>query len=126
MKTAFQAVKLGFVSLLVPFFFVYDPALVGHGTAFEILQAMVTATLGIIFLSAGFEGYCFVLARISIPVRAIFMGSGFLIFHPSDVTDLIGLGLVGVAIVLHYVLRALGGRRADATQETRLVPDQEK
>ncbi len=126
MKTAFQAVKLGFVSLLVPFFFVYDPALVFHGTAFEILQAMATATLGIIFLSAGFEGYCFFLQRISIPIRALFMASGFLIFHPSNLTDLIGLGLVGLAILFHHLMKAIVAKRVQANQETPLVPHQEK
>lgn len=102
LKTAVQAVKLGFVSLLVPFFFVYNPALVGYGTALQILQAMVTATLGIILLSAGFEGYCFFVERISIPVRILFMGAGFLVFHPKGVTDLIGLGLIFLGLVVHY------------------------
>ena len=50
LQTAFQAVKLGFVSLLVPFFFVYDPALVGHGTAFAIIRGMATAAFGIVLV----------------------------------------------------------------------------
>jgi len=103
LKTANQAVRLGFVSLLVPFFFVYDTALVAHGTAIQILKAMGTATLGIVLLSAGFEGYCFVLKSISIPVRIIFMAAGFLIFHPNDVTDLIGITAASAAVVLHYL-----------------------
>ena len=115
LKTAVQAVKLGFVSLLVPFFFVYNPALVGHGTALQILQAMATATFGIILLSAGFEGYSFLLKRISIPVRGIFMVAGFLIFHPRNITDLIGIGLVLAGVVMHYAIKAMTGKReADA------------
>jgi len=109
LKTAFQAVKLGFVSLLVPFFFVYNPALVGHGTWFQILQAMATATFGIILLSSGFEGYVFFLKKISIPVRAIFMGAGLLIFHPRNVTDFIGLGLVLAGVALHFFMKSLTG-----------------
>jgi TRAP-type uncharacterized transport system fused permease subunit len=93
---------LGFVSLLVPFFFVYNPALVGYGTALQILQAMATATLGIILLSAGFEGYCFFVERISIPVRILFMGAGLLVFHPKGTTDLIGLGLILLGLAVHY------------------------
>ncbi len=114
LKTAVQAVKLGFVSLLVPFFFVYDPALVGHGTILQILKAMSTAAFGIILLSAGFEGYMFFLKRISIPVRAIFMGAGFLIFHPSNLTDVIGLGLVGTGFVFHYILKANTSKEASS------------
>jgi TRAP transporter 4TM/12TM fusion protein len=111
LKTAFQAVKLGFVSLLVPFFFVYDPALVGHGTAQEILQAMGTATVGIILLSSGFEGYTFFLKRISWPVRIIFMAAGFLIFHPKNITDLIGIGLVLAGVVTHYIIKGFFGKK---------------
>ena len=114
LKTAFQAVKLGFVSLLVPFFFVYDPALVAHGTGLQILHGMATAAFGIILLSAGFEGYSFFLRIISIPVRIIFMAAGFLIFHPSNITDIIGLGLVGAGIVFHYALKAITSKEASS------------
>ncbi|MCJ7684462.1 MAG: TRAP transporter fused permease subunit [Desulfobacteraceae bacterium] len=111
LKTAVQAVKLGFVSLLVPFFFVYNPALVGHGTALQIIQAMGTATLGIILLSAGFEGYCFFVKRISIPVRILFIAAGFLVFHPKGSTDLIGLGLIILGLVVHYVGKPMVKKR---------------
>jgi len=90
---------------------VYDPALVGHGTSLEILQAMVTAVLGIIFLSAGFEGYCFFLRTISLPIRIIFMASGLLTFHPSNITDLIGLGLVAAAVAVHYFIKTITAKR---------------
>ncbi|MFH1240807.1 MAG: TRAP transporter fused permease subunit [Pseudomonadota bacterium] len=112
LKTAFQAVKLGFVSLLVPFFFVYNPALVGYGNAWQILQAMSTAALGIILLSAGFEGYSFVLQRISIPVRALFMASGLLVFHPRLTTDLIGLVLLIAGIAYYYIEKGIIENRA--------------
>ncbi|NQU14953.1 MAG: TRAP transporter fused permease subunit [Desulfobacteraceae bacterium] len=111
LRTAVQAVKLGFVSLLVPFFFVYNPALVGHGTLVQIFLSMTTAAFGIILLSAGFEGYSFFLKRISIPVRVIFMAAGFLIFHPKTVTDLIGIALVGAGVGYHYIEKGVTGRR---------------
>lgn len=113
-QTALQAVRLGFVSLLVPFFFVYNPALVGHGTAMQILQSMTTATLGIILLSAGFEGYCFFLKRISIPVRTVFMAAGFLIFHPKMITDLVGIGLVVAAALYHFIEKGVIGNRGSS------------
>ncbi|MBU2548208.1 MAG: TRAP transporter fused permease subunit [Proteobacteria bacterium] len=115
LKTGFQAVKLGFVSLLVPFFFVYNPALVAHGTIFQIVHAMTTAVIGIILLSSGFEGYIFVLQRIGWPVRIIFMAGGFLMFHPLALTDLIGLGLVGVGVLIHYLGKGIMGRPEPST-----------
>lgn len=101
--TGLHAVKLGFVSLLVPFFFVQNPALVGYGTFITIVQSIATASVGIILLSAGFEGYCFFLKKISLAVRIIFTAAGFLFFHPTMMTDLIGLGLAGAAILWHYI-----------------------
>lgn len=119
LKTANQAVKLGFVSLLVPFFFVYDPALVGHGTGFEILRAMATAAFGIILLSSGFEGYTFFLHRISWPVRILVMAGGFLIFNPNRITDLVGLGLVGLAVLIHYFWKFIFGGKVPETVSRR-------
>ena len=112
LKTANQAVKLGFVSLLVPFFFVYDPALVGHGTGLQILRAMLTAGFGIILLSSGFEGYTFFLKRISWTVRITFMAAGFLVFSPNKMSDIIGLALLAVGILIHFSRRALHGEKA--------------
>ena len=114
LKTAYQAFKLGFVSLLVPFFFVYDPALVGHGTGLEILQAMATAAFGIILLSSGFEGYTFILKRISWPVRIVLIAAGFLIFHPSYLTDLLGICLTVTGIAAHFIRKLIEGQRASA------------
>lgn len=114
LKTAIQAVKLGFVSLLVPFFFVYNPALVAQGTGLQVLTAMTTAVLGIIFLSAGFEGYCFFIRAISVPVRIFFMAAGFLMFHPNRGTDLIGLALLGAGVMLHYILKLVIARRVSS------------
>jgi TRAP-type uncharacterized transport system fused permease subunit len=119
LKTAYQAVKLGFVSLLVPFFFVYDPALVGHGTGLEILQAMATAGFGIILLSSGFEGYTFILKKISWSTRIVFIASGLLIFHPNNLTDLLGIGIAGVGIAVHFIGKFIETRKAVASPSGR-------
>lgn len=111
LKTAYQAVKLGFVSLLVPFFFVYNPALVGHGSGLEILQAMATAAFGILLLSSGFEGYTFILKRISWLVRIVFMAAGFLIFHPGNLTDILGICLTGAGIAGHFIWQIFSGQK---------------
>ena len=76
-------------------------------------MAMSTAAFGIILLSAGFEGYCFFVKRISIPVRVLFMAAGFLVFHPKVITDLIGLGLILLGLGVHY-----RGKRLTKNRET--------
>jgi TRAP transporter 4TM/12TM fusion protein len=116
-KTSYQAVRLGFVSLLVPFFFVYNPALVGHGTAGEVLQSMATATLGIIFLSASFEGYLFFLGRIPVFCRALLAASGLLMFHPRMTTDLLGLAIAAGAVLAETIRKSLEMKRQRAYTE---------
>ena len=74
-------------------------------------MAMSTAALGIILLSAGFEGYCFFVKRISIPVRILFMAAGFLVFHPKGSTDLLGLALILLGLVVHYVGKPMTKKR---------------
>jgi len=103
LKTGIQAVKLGFVSLIVPFFFVYEPALVGQGNIIQIINALSTSIVGVILLCASFEGYLFFLKRINIPVRIIFMVAGIFMFHPNWITDIIGLGLLLVIVGLYFV-----------------------
>ncbi|MBW1788494.1 MAG: TRAP transporter fused permease subunit, partial [Deltaproteobacteria bacterium] len=109
MKTGFQAVKLGFVSLLVPFFFVYDPALVAHGTLSQISLSMGTGIVGILLLSSGFEGYGFFVKKITLVVRLLFMAAGLLMFYPMITTDLIGLGVMALGVVLHINGRGAAG-----------------
>ena len=115
LKTGFQAVKLGFVSLLVPFFFVYNPALVGHGTIWQVVFSMATAVVGILLLSSGFEGYTFILKRLSLSVRIAFMLGGLLMFHPKALTDLIGLVLVAAGVLLHFLGQGASGKPAPST-----------
>jgi len=104
-KTSFHSVKLGFVSLLVPFFFVYNPALVGYGSLTEIIEAMFTSLVGIILLSAGFEGYCFFLGKISPIIRILFSFSGLLMFHAQIKTDFIGFVIAGLTIILDLIYK---------------------
>ena len=91
--------------MMVPFFFVYNPSLVAHGTTWEIMGSMSLAILGILLLASGFEGYTFLLRKISIPVRAIFMLNGVLLFFPFMAVRLIGVIGIGVGLLLHLLLK---------------------
>jgi TRAP transporter 4TM/12TM fusion protein len=87
-----QAVKFAAAGFIVPYFFVYNPALLFSGPWIEIGRAVVTGTIGVIALAAGLEGYFIRVAR---PwERAIFIAAAFCLIDPALVTDLIGLGLL--------------------------------
>jgi TRAP transporter 4TM/12TM fusion protein len=93
-----QAVKFAAAGFIVPYFFVYNPALLFAAPWTEIGRAVLTGTIGVIALAAGLEGYFIRVAR---PwERAIFIAAAFCLIDPALVTDLVGLGLLGLGLGL--------------------------
>jgi TRAP-type uncharacterized transport system fused permease subunit len=91
LKTAVHATRVAFVAFIIPFMFVYRPALLTLGTWDEIMMAVIFAVLGIIALSAALEGHAF--RRLTWPERLLGFAAGLTLVFPSWVTDLIGLSL---------------------------------
>jgi TRAP transporter 4TM/12TM fusion protein len=87
-----QAVKFAAAGFIVPFFFVYNPALLFAGEWSEIARAVVTGTIGVIALAAGLEGY-FIRTATWLE-RALFLAAAFLLIDPGPITDAIGLVLL--------------------------------
>lgn len=112
-RTGWEASRLGIVGYIVPFIFVYQPALLLRGTALEVLVAAITAVIGTTALAGAMAGYFFS------PIfwwQRILLGVGSLtLVHPGLTTDLIGLGSVALA-VLGPKLSALLSRRADVPE----------
>jgi len=52
-----QASRIGIAAFIVPFLFVYSPALLMNGTLIEIVSSTLTAALGLACLSAALTGY---------------------------------------------------------------------
>jgi TRAP transporter 4TM/12TM fusion protein len=57
MKTGLEAMRLGGVIYIAPFFFVLNPALIGEGPALEVVIVLVCALIGIWFLAAAMQAY---------------------------------------------------------------------
>ncbi|MBI4317024.1 MAG: TRAP transporter fused permease subunit [Chloroflexi bacterium] len=91
------AVKLGFVGFILPFMFVYQPALLLRGEWAYVLLSVPTAIIGVVALASAFEGW--MLYRASWPQRALLFAGGLLLVYPGLATDLTGLGAVAVASV---------------------------
>ncbi|HET6369460.1 MAG TPA: TRAP transporter fused permease subunit, partial [Pseudomonadales bacterium] len=58
-KTGWAGMRLGIVAYIVPFLFVYHPALIGHAPLGEIVGAVVTASMGVVLLGIACAGYLF-------------------------------------------------------------------
>ena len=112
-RTGWTASRLGIIAYIVPFLFVFFPALLLRGSLEEIIITFVTAVFGCYALSAALGGYIF---RALNPIkRAIFMITGIGLLLPIQSHFLI-LGLVvnigcgGLAVLL-IIWEWYGGRR---------------
>jgi TRAP transporter 4TM/12TM fusion protein len=101
-KSGWAAMKIGTAGFIIPFMFVYEPALLMIGTWPQVIQAFVTACLGITFLAAGLHGY--LLGPANMLQRALLMLACFFLVNPylmtgvagpfgTAVTDVVGIGI---------------------------------
>ena len=106
MPTGFQSMRLGIITYIIPFMFVYKPELLLIGTPAQIALTFITSIVGVILLACGIEGYA--LRSANWTARALFMIGGILLIVPGWTTDIIGLALAAMPIL--WQVRA---RRAD-------------
>ena len=113
-KTTLQCWKYTVPAFLVPFMFVLDPSglgllLMGSTKAlaaanwWSIAEVTLTAAVGIAALAAGFQGWA--LLKTNTLERVMFIVAGFALVYPTAVADVIGFGLVVLAIVLQLLRR---------------------
>ena len=105
-----QAMKFAAAGFIVPFFFVYNPALLFSGEWSEIARAVVTGTIGVIALAAGLEGY-FIRTATWLE-RALFLAAAFLLIDPGVTTDAIGI----VVLVVGLAIQKLRPRAASVAE----------
>jgi TRAP transporter 4TM/12TM fusion protein len=106
MPTSWQAMKLGAVKYIVPFFFVYSPALLTHGPWTEILFHTFFAVLGITVVASALEGYFIGLGVMrSMVHRVVLLIGGMLIAFPEIITTMIGFLIIAASIGLMVIIR---------------------
>ena len=92
-KTGWTAFRLGLAGYIVPFAFVYGPALLmANSTILDILITSLTALVGVSCLAIGCSGY--LLLTLKWYERAIMILASFLLIAPSITTILPGLLLM--------------------------------
>ena len=104
-KTGWEASRLGIVGYIVPFIFVYQPALLLKGSSGEVVLAAATAIIGTIALAGAMSGFFF---GAVFWWQRILLGAGSLtLIYPGWRTDLLGLALVAIALAGTRLARAL-------------------
>ena len=113
-KTTLQCWKYTVPAFLVPFMFVLDPSglgllLMGSTKAlaaanwWSIAEVTLTAAVGIAALAAGFQGWA--LLKTTAVERTMFVVAGFALVYPTAIADLIGFGLVVIALAMQVLRR---------------------
>jgi len=101
--TGWASLKIGFAGFIVPFMFVYEPALLMIGEWPAIVTAFFTATCGIVLFAAGLHGY--LLDATPFWQRAVLIVGGLLLIDPGFVTDIVGAVLAAFVIVAQLLAR---------------------
>ena len=108
MKTGFAAWKLALAGFIVPFLFCYNSSLLGLGSTREVIMSVLSAALGIVSLSVAVERY--LVGDLKTYHSIVLFGAALALLIPGIVTDLIGLGLLGLIILQQLWQRS--GRRS--------------
>ena len=108
-KTGFQSMRLSLAGYIIPFIFVFNPAmLLQEVSASEAILVAVTGTIGVLLLSVTVEGHLMVRAN---PIlRILFVASALTMMAPDLITDLIG-AVVGI---LAIALQCIAAKKQDA------------
>lgn len=92
------AFKYGIASFILPYMFVYGPALLFQGSIVEIVTSVISSIIGIYLLSISIVGYfktnINMISRIGLFIGAI------LLVDQGFISDLIGLIIVGFIFIL--------------------------
>jgi TRAP-type uncharacterized transport system fused permease subunit len=91
MSTGVEAFKLGMAGFLVPFAFVFQPALLLQGTLFEILKGTGLTALGVACLAAALVGHIW--SPLNWLHRTLFFGAAALLVFPTIGMEIFGIGL---------------------------------
>ncbi|MFC2060741.1 TRAP transporter permease [Chloroflexota bacterium] len=102
-RIGWSAMKLAIVTYIVPFLFVYNPALLLIGSTGTVALAALTAIIGVIAIAAGVAGY--LLTNLGWLERVLLLGAGIALIAPGWQTDIISLGILAVIVIWQITIQ---------------------
>ncbi|MBT3535014.1 MAG: TRAP transporter fused permease subunit [Rhodospirillaceae bacterium] len=105
MRTAVEAMRLGTVIYFIPFFFVFNPALLGMGNVEEVMSVTLTALLGVVVVASGLQGHLVLFGGLgrgafALVGRFLMVGAGLSLVAPAGTLGLSGWVLLLAALGL--------------------------
>ena len=104
MKTAWNATRLAIAAFIIPYIFAYNNALIFVGNDVKFLSVasiVISATLGMASIASGLMGY--LIRDMKAISRVALVIGGLLMVIPGTVTDLAGLAVLVVVLVLQRI-----------------------
>lgn len=99
-ETGIEAFKYSFIVFLIPYVFVYNPAVLGIGTPFKIVMSVIPTIVGLWAAAVGMIG--FFVQPLKKPLRAYLICIGFLMIVPETVTSIIGIAGATLFVILSF------------------------
>jgi TRAP transporter 4TM/12TM fusion protein len=115
-RTCWTACRLAVGGFLLPFFFVFGPALVLVGSWPRIATSFVTGTIGIVALAVALQGY--LLRPLTWVDRALALAGAVLLIHVGWLTDLAGFACLALLLVRQFTARGRGAADPAAAAAT--------
>ena len=95
-EAGYEAVRLAAPTYIVPFMFVYEPALLTIGDPVLVVWRCVASSIGVVCFAAALQGW--LLHRAIWWERAALLAAALLLIKPDVVTDCIGLVLLVIVL----------------------------
>ncbi len=104
METGFESLKLALVGFIIPYIFIYNPALLLQGSFMQIVSLCFLMIYIILFIAAGLQG--FYIRKLNIYLRAVFIiAAGLLVLLAcSVVTDNTTIQIAVIVIGLIHLI----------------------
>jgi TRAP transporter 4TM/12TM fusion protein len=91
------AMRVGAAGYIVPFMFVYEPALLMIGPWYVTALAFASAVIGVMTLAASLHGY--LLAALSMRQRVMLFVAAILLIAPELISSIVGIALLAVVAI---------------------------
>ncbi|MSQ72457.1 MAG: TRAP transporter fused permease subunit [Betaproteobacteria bacterium] len=110
MATGWTAMRFGWTAYIVPFLFVYSPAILLKGSIIDIIIVMATSLFGIWLICAAMTGYA--VRIIGLRMRVIFFAAGVMLMLPHQVSQLVlWLNFAGAALGIALIAYEVATKR---------------
>ena len=120
LKTGITATRLAIAAFIIPYMFTYNPKMLFiNAGVFDIISIVITSFIGIFAVAAGMEGHMFI--KLPWWQRILTLAGGLMLIVPEMITDIVGIALVVLVIVIQKLTEAKEKQKPVPTNTTEAV-----